>query len=171
MELKSALKKLKESPKFKEWFKDNNKTYFSYAFTMIENNAQQEWQIGYYDKNKDKITTFIVGEKNIDIKPEEDIFKKSDMKVEEIVVSKVKLTLSNVLNKVEKFQKENYHNEKILKKIIILQSLENFGNIWNITYFTQNFNTLNMKITTDSGKIVEHNLSPLFGFDNSPSEK
>ena len=31
---------------------------------MIENNEQREWQIGYYDKNNDKITTFIVKEKD-----------------------------------------------------------------------------------------------------------
>jgi len=170
MKLKSALKKLKENSKFKEWFNKNKKTYFSYAFTMIENNKQQEWQIGYYDKDKDKIITFIVREKNITIKPEEDIFKKSDMKVNGIEVDKLKLNLEHILDKAEKFQKEKYPKESILKKIIILQNLENFGNIWNITFFTQSFNTLNIKIKTDNGKIVEHKLTPLFGFTNVPQK-
>ena len=76
------------------------------------------------------------------------------------------MTLDESLDKTEKLQKEKYPKESTMKRIIILQNLENFGNVWNITYFTQSFNTLNIKIKTDSGKIVEHKLTPLFGYDN-----
>ncbi len=166
MELKAVLKKLKESSEFKEWFKNNNHTYFSYAFTMIENNEQADWQIGYYDKKKNKVITFIVQEREITIKPEEDIFKKPDMEVKEIDMDKVKLKLDDVLDKADKLHKEKYSKELILKKIVILQNLEDFGNIWNLTFVTQSFSTLNIKIKTDDGKITEHKLAPLFGFES-----
>lgn len=165
MELKAALKQLRQSHKFKEWFKNNNKTYFSYAFTMIENNEQADWQIGYYNKEKDKVTTFIV-QKNILINPEEDIFKKSDMDVKEIDIDKVKLALNKILAKLDKFQKENYPRETILKKIIILQNFEKLGNIWNVTFITHGFSTLNIKVKADNGRVVEHNLAPLFEFQS-----
>jgi len=167
MELKSALAELKASSEFKEWFKNNDKTYFSYAFAMIEDNAQSDWQIGYYDKNKDKITTFIIKEKEIIINPEEDIFKKGDMEVKKIDADKIKLELKNILSEAEKFQKGKYPKEIVIKKIIILQNLENLENVWNITFFTQSFNTLNIKIRADDGKIVEDTLTPLFELDAS----
>lgn len=166
MELREVLDKLKESSDFREWFKNNSETYFSYAFTMIESNVQAEWQMGYYDKKKNKVITFIVQEKEITINPEEDIFKKPDMQVKEIDLDKVKLKLNDILANAEKLQKEKYSKELISKKIIILQNLEDFGNIWNITFLTQSFSTLNIKIKTDDGKIIEHKLAPLFGFES-----
>jgi len=162
MELKPALEELKKSPEFKKWFSSNNKTYFSYAFAMIENNTQSEWQIGYYDSAKNKITTFIISESAVAIKPEEDIFKKSDMDVKKIDEEKLKLPLNGILIIAEKLKKEKYPKELALKTIVIAQNLEDFGNIWNITYVTQSFSTLNIKIKADSGKIAEHKLCHLF---------
>ena len=89
------------------------------------------------------------------------------MEVREIDIAGVKLGLGDILDKIEKFQKEKYPKELILKKIVILQNLENFGNVWNITFFTQSFNTLNIKIRSDNGEIIEDTLIPLFGLDSS----
>ena len=53
-------------------------------------------------------------------------------------------------------------NEQIIKKKIAkLQNLEEFGNIWNITYITLAFNTLNIKINPENGEILNHNLESL----------
>ncbi len=39
-----------------------------------------------------------------------------------------------------------------------------FGDIWNITYVTEAFNTLNMKIDAENGRVLEHNLASVFSF-------
>ncbi|MBI2652931.1 hypothetical protein HYX00_05695, partial [Candidatus Woesearchaeota archaeon] len=44
------------------------------------------------------------------------------------------------------------------------QNMAALGNIWNITYITEAFNTLNMKIDASNGKVLEHNLSSIFSF-------
>ncbi|MBI4452216.1 hypothetical protein HY637_02195 [Candidatus Woesearchaeota archaeon] len=163
MDLKPALKKLEESTSFKDWQKKNKSTYFSYAF-RIPQEMPNEWQLGFYNAKKDKITTFVMKDDAVSIRAEEDVFKRDETKVKEIKVEKVMLTFDNVMGKANEFQQKNYPNDKSVKTIAILQNVQEYGTIWNITYVTQSFNTLNMKIDASTGKILEHNLSSVFSF-------
>ena len=163
MELKPALKALEQSDDFKVWHKNNKDTYFSYAFNIPQENPN-DWQIGYYSKKKDKITTFIVSGDQIEIKPEEEVFKKEETQVKKIDLGKIKLNLDNALSSADKFQKEKFPKDKSIKTIAILQNIQILGNVWNITYITEAFNTLNMKISAENGKVIEHSFSSIFSF-------
>ena len=163
MDLKPVLRKLEESSDFKKWKQENKNTYLSYAF-KIPQEMLSEWQIGFYNKKKDKITTFTIEGGNIKIKPEEGVFKKERTKVNEIQLTKVKLTFDDAIEKADEFQQKNYPRDKSIKTIVILQNMHNLGNIWNITYITKAFNTLNMKIDAENGKILQHQLSSVFSF-------
>jgi hypothetical protein len=125
---------------------------------------EDEWQLGFYNKKNDKIVTFVVKDSNIERKPEEDVFKKEDMKVNEVLLSKIKITFDSALSKANEFQEKNFPKDKSVKTIAILQNLPELGNIWNITYVTETFNTLNMKIDAATGKVLENNLSSIFSF-------
>ena len=164
MDFKQALKGLESNSKFKSWKKSNKNSYFSYAFKIPQEMKEDEWQLGFYSKKKDKIATFVVKGSNIEMKPEEDVFKKEGMKVNEVQLSKVKLTFDNVLSKANEFQEKNFPKDKSVKTIAIMQNLPELGNIWNITYVTETFNTLNMKIDAATGKVLENNLSSIFSF-------
>ena len=163
MDLKPALKKLEESQDFKKWKQKNKNSYFSYAFKILQE-MPNEWQLGFYDKKKDKITTFVITGENVKIRPEEEVFKKEGTNVNEIQLDKVKLTFDNAIHKADEFQQKNFPKDKSIKTIAILQNIQGFGNIWNITYITEAFNTLNMKIDASNGKVLEHNLSSVFSF-------
>lgn len=160
MELKKALSNLEESFEFKEWREKNKDGYFSYAFYELN---IDKWQIGYYDKKEDNITTFIINN-GVKIMPHEEVFKKPDTKVNEIDLNKVKLTFAKIIDKASKFQKKKYPKEEASKIIVILQNLEGFGNVWNITFVTKAFNTLNMKLSVENGKVLDHKLSSVFDF-------
>ena len=164
MDLKPALKKLEESQNFKTWRKKNKNTYISYAFKIPQEMGSNDWQFGFYNNKKDKITTFVIVGDNIKIRPEEEIFKKEDMKVNEIQLDKVKLTFDNAIEKADEFQQKNFPKDKSIKTIAILQNSQELGNIWNITYITEAFNTLNMKIDASNGRMLEHNLSSILSF-------
>lgn len=163
MELKQALKKLEESQEFKKWHQKNKSTYFSYAFKILQEMDPDEWQIGFYNKKKDRITTFVIGS-GIKVRAEEEVFKKEDTKVNEIQLDKVKIAFEDAIAKAGKFQAENFPKDKSVKTIAILQNIKELGNIWNITYLTEAFNTLNMKIDASTGKVLEHKLSSIFSF-------
>ena len=163
MELNIALKKLEQSKDFKGWHKKNKNAFFSYAFN-IPQEMPDEWQLGFYSNEKDRITTFVVNGSVISIRPEEEVFKKEEAKVNEINIEKVKLTLETVLSKASEFQSKSYPKDKSVKTIAILQNIASYGNIWNITYVTESFNTLNMKIDASNGKVLDHSLSSVFSF-------
>ena len=163
MDLKPALKLLEESKDYKDWHKKNKNTYFSYAF-KIPQEMPDEWQLGFYDKKKDKITTFVVNGSSISIRAEEEVFKKEEAEVNEINLEKVKLAFEAALSKASQFQQKNYPNDKSIKTIAILQNITSYGDIWNITYITESFNTLNMKIDASNGKIIEYNISSVMSF-------
>lgn len=164
MDLKPALKKLEESQSFREWKQKNKNTYFSYAFKIPQEMGSDDWQLGFYSRKKDRITTFVITNTSIKVKPEEEIFKKEEAKVNEVDISKVKLTFDDAMAKASDFQQKNFPKDRSVKTIAILQNIHGFGNIWNITYVTEAFNTLNMKIDASNGRILEHNLASVFSF-------
>ena len=163
MDLKPALKKLEESKDYKDWHKSNKDTYFSYAF-KIPQEMPDEWQLGFYNKKNDRITTFVMNGSAIIIRPEEEVFKREETKINKIELEKVNLTFDNAISKANEFQSKNYPKDKSVKTIVILQNISKYGNVWNITYIAESFNTLNMKIDASSGKVLEHNLSSVFSF-------
>ena len=164
MDVKFALESLELSDEFIKWRKNNKDSYFSYVFKILQEMQPDEWQIGFYNKKKDKITTFMLVGDNIKVRPEEEIFKKDSMKVNEIELEKVRLTFDEALEAADKFQQKNFPKDKSIKTIAILQNIAKLGNIWNITYITEALNTLNMKIDASNGKIIEHSISSVFSF-------
>jgi hypothetical protein len=162
---KDALKILEKSSEFKNWKKKNPNTYLSYGFYVIES-TDVNWKIGYYDRKKDKLTSFDVGSK-IKIEPDEEVFKKEkEKKVEKLNLNEVKLDLSDAVSITQQLQEEEFATEKPTKIIAILQKID-MGQIWNITYLTLNFNTLNFKIKTETGRVLEKKLNPLMEFRKS----
>ena len=164
MELKSALKKLKESKEFNDWNNKNSDNFLSYAFKTLEGNSESPWQFGFYHSKTDRMTTFIINQDSIEIQKEEEIFKKPDMKVNPLETAKAKIPFKDILKKAEKFRKEKYPKELVSRTIAILQNLEEYGNIWNMTYVMHSFKTLNMKVNPEDGKTISHNLESLMNF-------
>lgn len=160
----SALKRLKQSKEFSSLGEKIEGIYFSYAMTILENNKSTPWRLGFYHKSTDKMMTFIVDEGEIKMEKEEEIFKKPGMEVKKVDIEKIKIPYGEILKKAEELRKNRHPNELARKTIVILQNLGEFGNIWNITYVTHSFKTLNIKINAENGKILHHSLDSLMDF-------
>ncbi len=162
MELKEAINKLDKNSEFKQWKQKNPDAFFSYALKILEENTEQPWNLGFYRKSTDKVATFIVDEK-IDMQEEEEIFKKPDTEVKLIETEKAKMPFSDILGKVKGFTDKTYPNELIKKTIAILQNLEKYGTVWNITHITHSFNTINIKAGAEDGRILYNNIESIMG--------
>ena len=161
MLFKDALTILKKSKEFKEWKKKNLDAYLSYGFFVVEKHSDN-WKIGFYHKKEDKITSFNIGKKII-VKPEEEVFKKDKTMVKKIDLEKVNLDLDEAIKNAIEFQKKEFSNENPQKIIAILQNIE-IGQVWNITFITQNLNTLNIKIDSYNGRVLDKKLTNLMEF-------
>ncbi len=159
MEFKKALTRLEESDKFKGWRGKNKEDYLSYAFCELGSGAG-EWQIGYHNEKEGKATTFIF-DNGVKVVPDQEVFKKPGTKIGKIELDDIKLSFAEIVDKAKAFQKEKYPREIVNKTISILQNLEGLGTVWNITFITSSFNTLNIKLSAKDGKILVHKLSSI----------
>ena len=164
MDIKPALEKLEANRDFKKWQHKSKGTYFSYAFKIPQEMKEDEWQFGFYNPKNDKITTFAIAGGIVNVRHEEDVFKREETKINKVDVDKIKLPFDTIMQKANEFQQSNFPKDRSIKTIAILQNLPELGNIWNLTYVTEAFNTLNIKIDALNGQVLEHNLTSIFSF-------
>ena len=153
MDFKKIIETVEASETFADWKKEHSKAHLCHAFIMTDNKGNGEWQIGYYIPDKDRISTAIIDNVAVSIKESDEVFKKPDDKVGEVELSKVKLGYDGALKKATELREKDYKQEIVMKTIAVLQNLKDFGLVWNITFITMQFNTLNFKIAADSGEI------------------
>lgn len=159
MKFIEALKKLESSDVYKEWKSDNPKSYLAHGFIM-DSRQIKEWQIGYYNPETEKILTFVLLD-DIMMNPESEIMNK---KVKELDINKIKITVEDAFKKADEVQMEKYSAHLPLKKIAILQCSET-AQIWNITFVTRTFKTINIQVDTESGKVISDKIVEVFKFD------
>ena len=159
MKFSEALEKLNKSDIFCEWSRNNKNCYLVHGFLMLDPNVKQEWQIGFYDPGKDNITTFNVNSK-ITKNPESEVFKE-EKRIGELEPDNINFFFDDACEKAEKLQKEKYPRHLPVKKIFVLQKLSG-RQVWNITFVTQTFKTLNMKFDSKTGEIISDQLISLF---------
>lgn len=145
MGVKELYQKILGSEEYKEWRKGHSKDYLVHAFF-----TDQGQEYGFYNKERDEITTFRVLKK-VELVSTDKIFKKDDKAILELSIDKVKVTLEQALEKT----KELLENEKVNKAISVLQHLES-GQLWNVTIITDRFNVLNAKIDAATGEVLSH---------------
>jgi hypothetical protein len=159
MEYTEALNQLQKSPTFTDWKKDHSNTHLAHFFAQLDQNLMPlNWEIGYYDKDQDLVTTFTVNQ-DIAINPAAQAFKEKDT-ITKLKPEEAKLSSEDALHKAKELQMEKYPQHPPLKGFIILQHLET--TLWNITFITQTFAALNVKLDAATGDILHHNLATFF---------
>jgi hypothetical protein len=159
MEFKKALELLEKSKEFRI----GKKEYLAHGFTTLDDKMDQSepWNIGYYDKINDRITTFLVTEDVIDKRENEEIFKEPGSVVEKLDASKVRKDFSESIEIAKELQKKKYKSEVPTKTIVMVQNTKEYGVVWNITMITMQFNTLNIKVDAETGNVVDEKITSL----------
>ena len=156
MNFKEVIAKIESSEEFKEYKKQNKDSFLADIFTIIKEKEAEDWQFDYYSKSKDKITSFIIQDKEIQEK-EEEIFRKDNSEIIKLNLNNIKITVEKALEEINKKTKEKPN------EIIIALQVINKKETWNITYLTTSFKTINTKIDAKSGKIISQEETSLFG--------
>ncbi len=132
------------------------------AFLMcdIKDLDKTDWQIDFYNKNKDTITTYLIG-KEIEATNESEVFKTEKMTVEELDLKEVKMDFSDIQKKLQYILETK---DEIAVKITIILQHQNIP-IWNVIYITKKFNLLNIKMNATNGELIEEKLVNLLSFE------
>jgi hypothetical protein len=162
MIIKEVLDKLYSHFEYKDWKKNNPNSYLSHLFKMIDDKNDDNWQVGFYN-NDNTVTTFDIKDDDIEIKENQEIFQKEKKQVHELKLDEVKIDLNQALELAKEFQRKTYNGNEAAKIMVVLQNIANHV-IYNVTYITITFNTLNMKISPDTGEVISHEITPMMQF-------
>ncbi len=165
MTFKRMVEKIEESEVFKDWKKNNKKSYLANVFIMFDSMNKGIWNASYYNPETDKITSIVIDENNkVSIQATDDVFKKEDTLVKPLDMDKVNIHFDEAIEIAEKLKEEEYQGEPTQKNIVLLQDIEGHGLVWNLTFITAAYNTINVKIDASDGKIKKHQISSLLAY-------
>lgn len=143
---------------FLDWKKNHPKSHLSHFFCQLDNQfkAISEWQIGLFDAENSKITVFVPLPKgDFEIRPEEDVFKKDDSKVELLEMKNLKISFEKAIEIFKNNYLQFFPKAVFGGGFVILQNLDE-RTLWNITFITKEIKFVNLKIDVHSGDISDH---------------
>ncbi|MGV8141545.1 MAG: hypothetical protein ACP5NW_03845, partial [Candidatus Woesearchaeota archaeon] len=143
---------IESSDEFKIFIDKNPHYYLVHVFRIIDNDNLGNWQIGYYSKDTDKIVVFEYNNDLVMMHAPEDALKKEEY-INRLDLGALKIREDDVLRICEDTLKDEYPKEIANKRIILLQNLPEFGQVWNITIVTLAFSIINVKVGADSGNV------------------
>jgi len=163
MEVVKLVSMLRKRPEFRQWRKSNKDADLVHIFLMVEPGKPIMFDIGFLDKDRKIMTSFLVDKDitSIETSESKEIFSQDPQKIKPLEEGKVKILFDKALETAGKLQKEKYKQHIPMKEIVILQNLD-IGQVWNITYITQSFETLNIKVDAETGKVLEDKLHKIF---------
>ena len=164
MDLRESYDKLLENEVFKGWkSKEGKDSYLCSCFVMKGENMVhsdlEEWQFGFFSDGK--IVGFVVGD-GVKMQEADTAFKKENDEVLKLDLDNVKFRLDKALVKGEKEVKQG----RVTKKIIILQNWTG-DVVWNLSFITDVFEVVNVKIDAVDGKILSKQKNSLLQFRKS----
>lgn len=156
MNVFDVIKKLEKSKEYSSWKKTSEKSYLAHCFRMNDEANKDLWQIGYFNPKSNLISVFMIDNESITKNPDAEVYKEQEKLVEKLNVDLVKIDENEAMQKSDEVIKENYKGIAVFKSFMILQNLEGIGQVWNMTFVTQQFKTVNIKIDANSGVCVSH---------------
>jgi len=165
IEPKTDIERLKSSKEFKEWQSNNQDSYLSDFFCILDDESSEDniWQIDYYNPKEDTMTSFeLPADKRKSCKLKQassKIYKKENDIVEKLELNKVEWNDADIISIAKEKLKEEHSSEITTKTILILQhNKELKRTIWNLTFMTSALNMYNAKIDASDGSVLESSL-------------
>lgn len=157
--LKHQLEKLTNSKEF------GKEGYFCSAFIMADfkDLNSQNWQLDFYNDKKDKITSYVVEPVIKKINDESDVYKEEKIKLNELKLDKDLIDFKKILDIANK---ELANSKEFPNKTIVVLQNDGKAVIWNLSFVTNNFNLINLRIEANSGKILDNKKVELLNWNS-----
>jgi hypothetical protein len=163
MQIKEIIAKAQTSEEYKKFHKEQPDAYLTHVFFMDDGKGIGAYDVGFYSKKAQKIASFEVTDSGVCLKDLSEPFREPGKEIDKLDMAKVKITPEDAIETAKALQKEKYPQSIPTKRIVILQNF-NKHHIWNITYVTMKFETLNIKVDAETGKISYDNVQKIFDF-------
>ncbi len=167
MIVKHAVENLKANKKFQEWKKSHEDWFLTHVLIMIEPEQEHKYDIGFYGKKEGLMTTFLIDKecKSLELNKDQKVFKDPEHEIQPLDMEKVTTSYEVALELAGDLQKTKYPTHQPIKEVVLLQNIKE-GQVWNITFVTKTFKTLNIKVDAEKNEIISDKLVDVFHVDN-----
>jgi len=167
MDVKDFLARVEGSLVFKEWKQSHESNFLAHVFVMLDGLKREslvsgDCQVGFFDSVKGFMATFFVDGGNVRVVVDQEILK-SDLGIFELDVGKISVSVDSVLDCACSVLCKDYANAGVLRTFFIVQQLRGVP-VFNITFFTLNFKTVNVKVSAVDGSVVHHSSASVAEF-------
>lgn len=152
--VKDIINELEKRKEFIDWRKLHKASFLAHVFVLLDEQNKDIFQLGFYNPENKKMSTFIMSKTNVEFIADQDIVE-SGNEIKELSVSKCNISIDDALAAGRKVKDEFYKNEFVLKHFFIIQEFEGVP-IYNITYFTQSLKAVNIKISAVDNRVLKH---------------
>ncbi|MFT7616190.1 MAG: hypothetical protein ACI8Y7_001019 [Candidatus Woesearchaeota archaeon] len=156
--MREEFEQLQKDEKFLAWKKEHPDVFLAHCFLMNHKAVSPNWQFGY--AQGENITVFDVGE-GVEKQEQEEAFKRPDSQIMPIDLKDVTVEYEQAFEIAQKTCGEKAPSEPVNTTICILQNIKPFGVVWNMTYVTMAFKTVNIKVDAKSGEVVAADVDSL----------
>ncbi len=135
--------------------------YLAHVFKMFDDANVAEWQVGYYDPAEDEVIVFTVSPSGIRKNPPAEAFKRDERAIAPLDPSKLATAPKEAVSQAKELLAEKHPGHPPKQVILLAQTLDEFGQVYNITVVTETFHMYNVKLSTDSGAVVDERFDHL----------
>jgi len=129
------------------------------AHVFIQDNT---FQVGFYDADKQRMTTFVVNGERIDKIEDQEVLLK-DGNILPLDLNRCILIPAAAKKIFSDTAKKEYPKEMHANFFMILQQTQD-GPVYNMTALTASFKTLNVKVSADDGTVRKFSCESLVSF-------
>ncbi|RJQ19018.1 hypothetical protein C4580_05555 [Candidatus Woesearchaeota archaeon] len=161
MNFHQTLSKLTTSTAFNTWHTEHKHHFLAHAFLLLDDANKDTWQFGFYNPETKKMTTWLVS-KTLTHTQEQEILE-TGAPIQKLDPALVTIEPEKAIALAEDIRKKEHAKEIPIKHFFIIQMIDGAAT-YNITYFCQSFNTLNIKIHAKDGSIISSTIQKLMDF-------
>ncbi|TAL51746.1 MAG: hypothetical protein EPN86_06060, partial [Nanoarchaeota archaeon] len=156
MNVGSLLEDVENSQPYKDWKKDNPQHFFLISlFAQIEDEKPVKWHVNYFCPGTEKTITFVTF-------PEIEFESESELASNDVKAldsSNATITFPEIIDKASEAFSSNYPNHTYKKLLATLHQEERAT--WAINFLTEQAQTINMRISADTGEVLSQKLFSL----------
>ena len=161
MELKDVVDKVENCEAFKAFRHQHPEAFLAHSLVLFDGPSQQ-WHLGYFDQSKESMMTFIMCDGVIDAVEDKEILRTAHA-IMALDAASVKLSSEDALKVARDVAAQHYPHEQIVKTFFVVQVIESQP-VFNITFFTRAFSTINVHLSTTDGTVGTHSCERLFDY-------
>ncbi|MBI4449419.1 hypothetical protein HY641_05335 [Candidatus Woesearchaeota archaeon] len=164
MDFPKIVKKVESCAAYATHKKTHPHIFLAHIFYLDDPANKDSCQAGYYDSAHQRMTTFVVSGDTIETIPDQEVLQDPETPIQPLDITHVAHDEHAILTAAQEVITLHHPKAFPIKRFFIIQN-SNLGEIYNVSYLTQTFSSVNIKLAIRDLSVLKHSESQLMNFD------